>query len=120
MKALTERESVVLPITKTDCGIKVLLISCEVKKIDAWAIASGNDNGSSAITGQPSSFVNLVISSTLSPPRSWPMTTTPRAPTSRRFPGLERSTKLLGATTISETQSAESSGSKGSSNCRFR
>ena len=70
IKAFIERERVVRPITRTDCGIKVLLISCEVKKTEACAIASGNDKGSSAITGQPRAFVNLVISSTESPARS--------------------------------------------------
>ena len=116
MNALIERESVVLPITKTDCGIKVLRISCDVKKIDACATASGNDKGSSVITGQPRVFVNLVISSTDNPPRSCPTTTTPRAPTNRNVPILLRFSKRFGATMISETQSDESSGSNGSSN----
>ena len=57
-------------MTKTDCGIRVLRISGEAKKIEACAIASGNESGSSAITGQPKVFVNLVISATVKPPRS--------------------------------------------------
>ena len=60
--------------------------------------------------------MNLVISSTVKPPRSWPITTTPRAPTNRKVADLVRFTKLFGATTISDSQSVESSGSNGSSN----
>ena len=68
------------------------------------------------MTGQPRTFVNSVISSTVNPPRSCPITTTPRAPTNRRVADFVRLTKLFGAGTISDSQSPESSGSSGSSN----
>ena len=120
IKALIDRDKVVRPITRTDCGIRVLRISGDVKKIDACAMASGKESGSSAITGQPSTFVNCVISSTVNPPRSCPITTTPRAPTKRSVPGLVRGTNSFGATLICESQSDESSDNKGSSNCKFK
>ena len=120
IKALIDRDKVVRPITSTDCGIRVLRISGEAKKIDACAMASGKDRGSSAITGHPNTFVNCVTSSTVKPPRSCPITTTPRAPTKRSVPGLVRATNSFGATLICESQSDESSGNKGSSNCRFK
>jgi len=100
MNAFIERDSVVRPITNTACGINVLRISGEAKKIDACAIASGKESGSSAITGQPRTFANCVISSTVKPPRSCPTTTTPRAPTKRSVPGLVRATNSFGATLI--------------------
>ncbi len=68
------------------------------------------------MTGQPSTFVNLLISATDNPPRSCPITTTPRAPTNRKVADFVRLTKLFGAATISDSQSLESSGSNGSSN----
>ena len=58
MNALIDRDSVVRPITKTDCGIRVLRISGEAKKIDACATASGKESGSSAIKGHPKTFAN--------------------------------------------------------------
>ncbi|CAB5076997.1 unannotated protein [freshwater metagenome] len=54
MSAFTERDKVVRPITIATCGINTLRISCDVKKTEACATASGNESGSSAITGQPS------------------------------------------------------------------
>ena len=100
MKALIDRDKVVRPITTTDCGMSVLRISGEAKKIEACAIASGKESGSSAMTGQPKTFVNRVISSTVNPPRSCPITTTPRAPTKRRVPGLVRATNSFGSLLI--------------------
>ena len=120
IKALIDRDKVVRPITKTDCGINVLRISGDAKKIDACAIASGKVRGSSAITGQPKIFANCVISSTVKPPRSCPITTTPRAPTKRSVPRLVRATNSFCDTLICESQSEESSDNKGSSNCRFK
>ena len=70
INALMDRDNVVRPITTTDCGINVLLISCEDKKSEACGSASGKDKGSSAITGQPITLVNCEISSTVKPPLS--------------------------------------------------
>ena len=98
----------------------MLRISGEAKKIEACATASGKESGSSAITGQPKTLVKRVISSTVKPPRSCPITTTPRAPTKRSVPGFVRATNSFGALLICESQSEESSGNNGSSNCRFR
>ncbi|CAB4626353.1 unannotated protein [freshwater metagenome] len=94
----------------------MLLISCVAKKIDACAIASGNDNGSSAITGQPIALVNFEISSTFKPPRSCPITTTPRAPTNRRVPAFFPFFSGCGLSFISFNQSESESGNSGSSN----
>ena len=77
--AFIDRDNVVRPIISTDCGMSVLRISGDARKIDACGTASGKERGSSEITGQPNTFVNFVISSTVKPPRSCPMTTTPRA-----------------------------------------
>ena len=73
-----ERERVVRPITTTVSGTRSSAMVFDVRKTLACEIAFLNVSGSSAITGQPRSSANFCTDSALSPPRSWPMTSTPR------------------------------------------
>ena len=78
MNALIERERVVRPITTTVSGAKSFAMALFVRKTLACEMAFAKVSGSSAITGQPSSSANFFTDSALKPPRSWPMTRTPR------------------------------------------
>ena len=78
MNALMERERVVRPITTTVSGTKSSAMARDVRKMLACEIAFSKVSGSSAITGQPSASAKSLTASTDSPPRSCPMTKTPR------------------------------------------
>jgi len=70
IKRLMERERGGLPITPTVSGASSSVMVCDVRKILAWESAFGNDNGSSAITGQVYLAAKSVTLAALNPARS--------------------------------------------------
>ena len=73
-----ERERVVRPMTTTVSGAKSSAIVFDVRNTLACERALLKVSGSSEITGHPRSSENFFTESALRPPRSWPMTRTPR------------------------------------------
>ena len=78
MSALIGLDKVVRPITTAVSGAKSLTVAGSVRKTLAWLTALSKVSGSSAMTGQFNSCANSFTASALKPPRSCPMTKTPR------------------------------------------
>ena len=112
------RERVVRPITITKSAASSRRTRSSDKTIGACAIAPSKTRGSSATTKAPRSAAKSSISSTLNPARSWPTIRTFFDESIDISPGTI-SPLLSGVGWIPESQSLESSGSSGSSNCRF-